>query len=644
MKRLASLLLLAALALQPTLARAADYTMLTDVRVAMDDGVPLAADVYVPTIPDADGDGLYPCVVELTPYRKENRGAEGASYLPSQGVALIEVDARGTGGSAGEYDIVFSVREQQDAVAWIDWAATTATKDGAPLNGTNKLCEETVGMFGGSYSGIIQYLVASLPTAPGDVGYGRLPTGSTHLAAIAPARAYGDLYRDIVYHGGVVIGTFGAIWSGGSTAYYTEPPTDFPSGPAVNAWTDYLTKNDSLIVNYIERPYSDATFTSNGSTPQWSQKIYEDSSTLPRIANLRVPTLHLAGFFDAFTRGQLRTFEEALALEGPGRGPNFLIVGPWNHTGTHFIDPDQGFKQRLGDWYGHWLEGAANGSAAASWMSGPRVSYFQMTSGKLNTMTPADGAWRTDATWPPAGVQAQKLFMAPGNLLARTLPAVCSGTCAGSYLYEPAQGKAEIWGRWDNAAGIPVPQLQLDQRLDSEGVTFETPVLSAPLSVAGPIAVHLVAGTRGLPGDPTLAGSWPGLLQMLPPYHDTDFVVKVSDVAPNGTATLVTQGYLRASHRAVDASQSRFIDGVNMAPFHPHTLAALDPPPADGTPRDYDIEVWPVAKTWAAGHRLRVDIYSADTPNHLTLIKPALNTIYFGPGSESYIALPVIAS
>jgi predicted acyl esterase len=75
-----------------------------------------------------------------------------------------------------------------------------------------------------------------------------------------------------------------------------------------------------------------------------------------------------------------------------------------------------------------------------------------------------------------------------------------------------------------------------------------------------------------------------------------------------------------------------------VAPFHPHTLAALDPPPADGTPRHYDVEIWPTAKTWMPGHRLRVDIYSADSPNHVALLKPSLNTVYF---DGSYLALPV---
>ena len=49
-----------------------------------------------------------------------------------------------------------------------------------------------------------------------------------------------------------------------------------------------------------------------------------------------------------------------------------------------------------------------------------------------------------------------------------------------------------------------------------------------------------------------------------------------------------------------------------------------------------------IEETFAAGHGLRLDIYSADTPNHLTLIKPALNTVLHAPGAESYLVLPVL--
>ena len=70
-----------------------------DVRFTMDDGIQIAADVYLPP----SGSGPFPCLVELTPYRKETRAAEGASFLPDQGFALIEASKINTNSlSSGE--------------------------------------------------------------------------------------------------------------------------------------------------------------------------------------------------------------------------------------------------------------------------------------------------------------------------------------------------------------------------------------------------------------------------------------------------------------------------------------------------------------------------------------------------------------
>ena len=631
MRRIASLLVVALAVSVLGVARADNhYVKMTDVRVAMDDGVVMTADVYVPTIEDADGDDLYPCVVEVTPYRKESRYSEGASFLPAQGIALIEVDARGTGGSEGEYDIVFSVREQADAAAWVEWAATQAMgPDDAPL------CEDTVGMYGGSYSGIIQYLVASLPeTAQGDV-----PAAPPHLAAIAPQRAYGDLYRDIVYHGGQVIGSFGLIWSSGTSAYYLQPPTDIDTPAGQAAWLDHLSNNDPMMVPYLTEPFVDAEYTSDDSDPAFTQKLYEDSSALPRIENMRVPALHLAGWFDAFTRGQLLTFQRAHELEQQlgDRGPNFLIVGPWNHSGTHFITPDQGFREQLADWYGYWLEGEASGATAPAWFSEPRVRYFQMTTGTINAQSASDGAWRTTSSWPPSDAEPATWHLDNAGGMTR-----CNDVCVGVTPDEPriyasnqSAGIAEILSRWDNAAGTPHPQH--DQRLDSgKGLTYQTAALGEPLSIAGPVGLTLNVALQGLDAgavDPEGTG---GIAGITPSWLDTDFVVKLADVAPDGSVRLVTQGYLRASHRAYDPEQSVYIDGKLMSPFHLHTAAALDPPIA-GEQRSYDIEIWPVAKTFAVGHRMRLDIYSADTPNHLTIVKSNMHMV-----DRSWLRLPVV--
>ncbi len=628
------------LLLAPSVRAEDHYTKLTDVRLEMDDGVVLVGDVYVPTAADGDGDGLYPCVVEVTPYRKELRNAEGASFLPPKGIALIEIDARGTGGSEGEYDIVFSVREQHDVVNWIDWAATRATKDGRPLaqDGSNKLCESTVGLFGGSYSGILQYLVASLPQR----SQGNLPAASRYLSAIAPQRAFGDLYRDIVYHGGVAIGSFAAIWSAATTAFYSLPPT---SGN-LTAYSDHLSKNDALLLEYYARPYIDDVYESDDSEKPFEQRIYEDSSALARIENLEVPTLHLAGWFDLFTRGQLMTFQRAHELEAtfPGRGPNFLIAGPWNHSGTHFVNPEN-FSKQLADWYLYWLEGEEAGLPIPDWIAngfdgkGARVRYFQMVTGDLNEDGPDDGRWIDVPTWPSPDVDVRRLYLRDGGELSPGKPGDAGSD---SYVYNPTAGTAEILSRWDNGAGTPQPAW--DQRSDGfKGLSYETSPLEKPLALAGPLALRFWASTDGPPGDPGAAKDWPGYLQFLPPYHDTDWIVKMSDVAPDGSARLITSGYLRASHRVFDAGESEYLDGELVGPLYKHTLAALRPP-EPGKVIEYVLELLPTAKTFERGHRLHIDIYSADTPNHLTLVKPAVNTIFMGGRRASYLAVPVTRS
>jgi len=586
-----------------------------DVRFTMDDGIQIAADVYLPP----SGSGPFPCLVELTPYRKETRAAEGASFLPGQGFALIEADARGTGGSNGEYDVVFSIREQRDTAEVIEQAATSLT-----LPDVGKVCLPKIGMYGGSYSGIIQYLVASLPA----------PDFPEHLAVIAPQRAYGDLYRDIVYHGGILIGSFGLLWSGGTSAFYLEPPTDVTTPAGQTAWLDHITKNDPILEAYLTHPYVDADFASNATQPPFAQKLYVDSSVLPRIENLHVPALHLAGWFDAFTRGQLLTFERARALEQASPsdyGPHYLIIGAWNHSNTHFINPDQGFKQELADWYHYWLDGGAR----PAFMDGPRLRYYLMGTGAL---LDTSGTWQSADDWPLSGATYERYYLRAGGAMSKDAPS--SAEPADSYIYNPLAGTAELLSRWDNAASGSIPQPAWDQRTDEPKGLSYTVAFDHDVRIAGPINFHLRATTIGLPG--SAVEGWPTAAQSLPPYHDTDFVVKISDVAADGTATLITQGYLRASHRDLDPSNSEFSSSGDVIRAQHFDDSAHVHPPVPGEDTAYDIEIWPTAKTFAVGHGLRLDIYSADTPNHLTLIKPALNTVLHAPGAESYLVLPVL--
>ena len=170
------------------------------------------------------------------------------------------------------------------------------------------------------------------------------------------------------------------------------------------------------------------------------------------------------------------------------------------------------------------------------------------------------------------------------------------------------------------------PYVPTDQRLEGpQGLTFRTPVLEKPLTLAGPLALHLVAASSAT---------------------DTDWHVKISDVAPDGSESIVTDGALRASHRALDRKRS-----TRARPYHTHT----DPQPIEpGRFYEYDIEIWPTAYELAPGHRLQVRLTSTDLPTHLpgsiafdrndpaatqiNLNSPATNTVKL---DESYLLLPV---
>lgn len=141
----------------------------------------------------------------------------------------------------------------------------------------------------------------------------------------------------------------------------------------------------------------------------------------------------------------------------------------------------------------------------------------------------------------------------------------------------------------------------------------------------GPLALHLVAASTAT---------------------DTDFYAKVSDVAPDGTESIITEGALRASHRALDRAKSK--------PGRPYHTDVNPQPIVPGRFYGYDIEFWPTAYELAPGHRLQVRLTSLDLPTHLPgsirfdrnrpqdtrieLLSPAVNTVRYG---GSYLVLPV---
>ena len=125
----------------------------------------------------------------------------------------------------------------------------------APERLWNQGVHQKVGMMGQSYLGITQWFTAEQPGVDADLG------------AIFPCKAYSDIYRDIVYHGGILDSLFAMEWGFGTGLWWTLPPapwTEAGTSPDVyKAWLLHL-QNEPVIAKALEHPYDDRRCSPSG--------------------------------------------------------------------------------------------------------------------------------------------------------------------------------------------------------------------------------------------------------------------------------------------------------------------------------------------------------------------------------------------
>jgi putative CocE/NonD family hydrolase len=332
-----------------------------------------------------------------------------------------------------------------------------------------------------------------------------------------------------------------------------------------------------------------------------------------RLQAIEVPTQIVCGWYDEFLTENLLNYERQVQ----GGGDVRLLVGPWHHNLTDQTEPRLGkvaipeipvnrYYAEMERFFAHYLK-----AGATSPLDVPgRVLLYVMGS---NT-------WRYEQEWPLSRAVMTPLYLSSGGqantdqgdgVLSWQPPT--EPQPADHYSYNPLDPvrSVEGLGVWNLFTDGQLGDRRAIESRD-DVLVYSTAPLEADLEVTGTIEVVLHA-----------ASSAP----------DTDFVVNLIDVYPDGHTQYLCNGVIRVSYR--DGLEQRKL-------IEPGRIIA------------YRFALRPTSNCFLVGHRIRIEVTSsdmdryarnqnvADAPGTTAHVAIADQTIHHGGVLLSRLELPVI--
>jgi putative CocE/NonD family hydrolase len=519
------------------------------VRVVAQDGVALASTLYLPR---TDSGRLATIYIRLPYDRKAYGEALGAAlFFARQGYAVLLQDVRGTHGSGGRF--VPWQHATGDGATTLDWIARQAWSNGK------------VGTYGCSALGELQY---SLARANHSAHAAMMPSGAGGALGVTARfpSAFGWFEGGVLQWAGAV-GWFlrhGAIDPGAPAA----PAVDLarlrarlPVADAVRS----VSPGANAIDEYLGLPLG---------SPAWSNYDF-----VTEADQWSVPTIDINTWGDPTVGATLALAELArrtAAVDKPIR--HHVVIGPGAHCEHDAVasagrfgvltvhDADRPYREWALRWFDHHLRGAPDALSGL-----PAYQVFVV----------GENRWIAADTWPPAAARPQRLYLASqgrantasGDGVLLMAPPQLPG--ADAYDYDPARPAPSIGGPVC-CTGVTVdasgPQDQAAVEARADVLVYTSAPLEQPLRIAGPLRARV-------------------FLQSDAP--DTDLVLRLTDVAPDGRSINIQEGALRARYRrSVLAPQ----------PLVPGEIAALD------------VDLRAIAWRLPAGHRLRLQVTSSAFP------------------------------
>jgi putative CocE/NonD family hydrolase len=285
------------------------------------------------------------------------------------------------------------------------------------------------------------------------------------------------------------------------------------------------------------------------------------------LDSVQVPLCVFTGWFD-HDPGHIIDLFAQLQAETPAavRQQHKLIVGPWLHSSIDLVqqgllsypNADGIMRQAAADFFGHYLLGQTTG-----WPSQPTIRYYHM----------GQNVWQSTDSWASLGRRSDTLWFAPaGGLLSEAV----NTTGTDTLVVDPRNPAPSIGGNRFNPFAvppIPIGPQPLDPILTRSDVrVYQTPVLADTLELNGGLRTVVWLSSDQL---------------------DTDVMVRLADVQPNGQALILVDGIHRARYRNSLSSPSLLTPGVPVA---------------------VEVKLDPLVHSFLPGHRLMLVVGGNSSP------------------------------
>lgn len=348
-------------------------------RCQLNDGISLVSDHYYPA-----GKGPWPTLLMRQPYGRDIASTVVYAHplwFARHGYHVVIQDVRGRGSSEGEfYPFRHEARDGAETITWIC---------------SHAACNGRIGTYGFSYQGATQLLAAA-----------EQPEG---LLCIAPQMTAADLYHGWFYHHGALRLSSALGW--GLQMLREDARRKgmrAASSKLEEAWTN-------LRAQALHTPYGEHSAIADPELPSYVRDwlrhrepgaYWQEQDVSMRFGQIRVPALHVAGWFDTYLDGAIAGYLALRDHAGSAfaREHQYLIAGPW----VHIPWGDRVGELALGDaanlnmdaillrWFNHWLKDSREFEAE------PKVRYFAL----------GPNEWRTADAWPEQGTESLYLHSA----------------------------------------------------------------------------------------------------------------------------------------------------------------------------------------------------------------------------------------